>query len=154
MTGSQLIFFNDLHSTGPPRELILPVIFVAVAAVMAFISDGVARTFQHFEPLEAYKLDLIGSVLGIVGFAVLSFMRMPPVAWGLVAAGVLILVSLPKVAPGDAGGAGDRRGAARHRVGRRQHQLVALLQDRVQPERRRRLLGQRQRGAPPGTRCR
>jgi spermidine synthase len=99
VTGSQLIFFNDLHSTGPPRELVLPVIFVAAAALMAFIGDGVATTFKLFEPLEAYKLDLIGSVLGIVGFAVLSFLRMPPIAWGLVAAAVLVLVSLPKVRP-------------------------------------------------------
>jgi spermidine synthase len=99
VTGSQLIFFNDLHSTGPPRELVLPVIFLAVAALMAFIADGVAGTFKRFEPLEAYKLDLIGSVLGIVGFGVLSFLRMPPVAWGVVAAAVLILVSLPKVSP-------------------------------------------------------
>ena len=38
---------------------------------MAFIGQGVARTFVKFEPLEAYKLDLIGSVLGIVGFSAL-----------------------------------------------------------------------------------
>ncbi|HEY2999140.1 MAG TPA: hypothetical protein VGJ43_11245 [Acidimicrobiales bacterium] len=97
VTGSQLIFFNDLRSTGPPRELILPVIFVAVATLMAFITDGVAATFKRFEPLEAYKLDLIGSVLGIASVAVLSFLRMPPVAWGLVAAAVLIAVSLPEL---------------------------------------------------------
>ena len=97
VSGSQLIFFNDLRSTGPPREVVLPVIFVAVATVMAFITDGVATTFKRFEPLEAYKLDLIGSVLRIASVAVLSFLRMPPVAWGIVAAAVLILVSLPKV---------------------------------------------------------
>jgi hypothetical protein len=99
VTGSQLIFFNDLHSTGPPREVVLPVIFVAVATLMAFITDGVATTFKRFEPLEAYKLDLFGSVAGIVAVAVLAFLRMPPLAWGLVASGVLILLSLPKVRP-------------------------------------------------------
>ena len=69
---------------------------MAVATLLAFITDGVATTFKQFEPLEAYKLDLIGSVLGIVGVAVLSFLHMPPVAWGVVAARVLILVSLPR----------------------------------------------------------
>src|SRR3712207_8368396 len=34
--------------------------------------------FAKFEPLEAYRLDLIGSVLGIVGFTVLSFLGAPP----------------------------------------------------------------------------
>jgi Spermine/spermidine synthase domain len=97
VSGSQLIFFNDLRSTGPPREVILPVIFVVVATVMAFITDGVATTFKRFEPLEAYKLDLIGSVLGIASVALLSFLRMPPLAWGIVASAVLIGVSLPKV---------------------------------------------------------
>ncbi len=97
VTGSQLIFFNDLHSTGPPRELMLPAIFLAVAALMAFISDGVATTFKRFEPLEAYKLDLAGSVLGIVGVSVLAFLRQPPVTWGLVAAAVLVLLALPKI---------------------------------------------------------
>ncbi|HET6949510.1 MAG TPA: hypothetical protein VFI47_03985 [Acidimicrobiales bacterium] len=97
VSGSQLIFFNDLRATGPPREVILPVIFVVVATLLAFVADGVARTFKKFEPLEAYKLDLIGSVAGIIGFAVLSFLRMPPVVWGVVAGAVLIAVSLPKV---------------------------------------------------------
>jgi len=99
VTGSQLIFFNDLHSSGPPREVVLPVIFIAVATLMAFITDGVATTFKKFEPLEAYTLDLVGSVSGIVAVAVLAFLRMPPVAWGLVAAAVLVAVSLPKVRP-------------------------------------------------------
>ena len=41
--------------------LTLPFIFVAVAAVMAMIAEGVARTFVEFEPLEAYRLDIAGS---------------------------------------------------------------------------------------------
>ena len=95
--GGQLIFFNEPSISGPPREIVLPVIFVTVAILLMFITDGVAQTFKKFEPLEAYKLDLVGSALGIVGVAVLSFLGMPPVAWGLVAGGILILVSLPKV---------------------------------------------------------
>src|SRR5215471_20779628 len=96
VTGSQLIFFNDLHSTGPPRELVLPVIFLAVAGLMAFVADGVATTFKRFEPLEAYKLDLAGSVLGILAVSALAFLRQPPLAWGLVASVVLLLLALPK----------------------------------------------------------
>ena len=97
VSGGQLIFFNEPTLTGPPREVVLPVIFITVAVLLMFITDGVARTFKRFEPLEAYKLDLIGSTLGIVGVAVLSFLGMPPVVWGVVAGAVLILASLPKV---------------------------------------------------------
>lgn len=95
--GSDLIFFNEPTITGPPREVVLPVIFVTVATLLMFITDGVARTFKTFPPLEAYKLDLIGSVLGILGVTALSFLGLPPVAWGTVAGAVLVLVSLPKV---------------------------------------------------------
>lgn len=97
VSGSQLIFFNEPTITGPPREVVLPVIFVTVAVLMMFITDGVARTFKKFEPLEAYKLDLIGSALGIVGVSVLSFLGLPPVAWGVVAGVVLVALSLPRV---------------------------------------------------------
>jgi SAM-dependent methyltransferase len=95
--GGQLIFFNEPSISGPPRELVLPVIFVTVAILLMFITDGVAQTFKKFEPLEAYKLDLVGSALGIVGVAVLAFLGMPPAVWGVVAGGILILVALPKV---------------------------------------------------------
>jgi SAM-dependent methyltransferase len=95
--GSDLIFFNEPTITGPPREVVLPVIFVTVATLLMFITDGVARTFRTFPPLEAYKLDLVGSVLGILGVTALSFLGLPPVAWGTVAGAVLVLVSLPKV---------------------------------------------------------
>ncbi|HEX5947184.1 MAG TPA: hypothetical protein VFY82_12935 [Acidimicrobiales bacterium] len=97
VSGSQLIFFNEPTISGPPREVILPVIFVTVAILLMFITDGVARTFKELEPLEAYKFDLIGSALGIVGVSVLSFLGMPPVAWGVVAGIVLIAASLPRV---------------------------------------------------------
>src|SRR5690606_38049083 len=97
--GSDLSFFNEPTISGPPREVVLPIIFVTVATLLMFITDGVARTFKRFEPLEAYKLDLIGSVAGIAGVSLLSFLGMPPVAWGVVAGAVLIAVSLPRVSP-------------------------------------------------------
>jgi spermidine synthase len=99
VSGSQLIFFNEPTISGPPREVVLPVVFVTVAVLLMFITDGVAQTFKKLEPLEAYKYDLIGSALGIVGVAVLSFLEMPPVAWGVVAGIVLIVASLPEVKP-------------------------------------------------------
>ena len=57
------------QTTGLPPWLILPVIFVAVAGVMAMIAEGVGRQFVEFEPLEAYRLDIAGSILGIVAFS-------------------------------------------------------------------------------------
>jgi SAM-dependent methyltransferase len=112
-SGSDIIYFGTFTPSGLPTWVTLPVIFLAVAAVMAMIGEGVARQFVEFEPLEAYRLDIGGSLLGIGAFSVLSFLWAPPVAWGAVAAilfGVL-----------DAGDAHSRR------IGWRAVQVVALV---------------------------
>ena len=90
-SGSDVIYFGVLRTSGLPPWLTLPLVFVAVATVMAMIAEGVARTFITFEPLEAYRWDILGSLLGIIGFGALSFVWAPPVAWGIVV-GVLFLI--------------------------------------------------------------
>jgi len=72
-----------------PEWISLTVIFVLSFAVMAAIADGVARTFARFPALEAYRLDILGSILGIAAFSVLSFLRAPPLAWGIGVAAIL-----------------------------------------------------------------
>jgi protein-L-isoaspartate O-methyltransferase len=72
-----------------PKWISMPVIFALSFLSMAAIGGGVARTFARFEPLEAYRLDVAGSILGIVAFSVLSFLDAPPLAWGMIVAGGL-----------------------------------------------------------------
>jgi len=93
-TGAQLIFFGG-QPTGLPMWLTLPIIFLAVAAIMAMIADGVARTFVLFEPLEAYRLDIVGSIIGIATFSALSFLGTPPIVWAFVVGGCFVVLSLP-----------------------------------------------------------
>jgi hypothetical protein len=64
----------------------LPLIFGVVVLILAGIGQAMARTFAQFQPLEAYRLDILGSLAGIVLFSVFSFLDLPPVAWGAVAA--------------------------------------------------------------------
>jgi hypothetical protein len=91
--GNQLLFFTSvLHTTGLPSWVTLPVIFLTVAVVMAMISEGVARTFVTFRPLDAYRLDILGSIAGIAAFSVLSFIDAKPVAWGGVVAVVFAIL--------------------------------------------------------------
>ena len=92
-SGTQLIFFGSLKTTGLPTWLMLPVIFLAVAAVMAMIGEGVARTFVRFKPLDAYRLDILGSVVGIAAFSALSFFNSKPLAWGIITAVALLVLS-------------------------------------------------------------
>lgn len=70
----------------------LPVTFVLVAVVMAGFGQGVARSFARFRSLDAYRYDIVGSIAGIVAFALMSLIGVPPVAWGAVVAGGLLLL--------------------------------------------------------------
>ncbi len=79
-----------------PVWVSLPLIFGGAAVVMALIAEGVARTFRTFEALQAYRLDVLGSIAGIVGFSLLAFLGMRPVAWILLACiGFLFVLDRP-----------------------------------------------------------
>lgn len=95
IAGGSLIFFG-LDTSGPPRFVLLPIVFIAVAAVMMCIGDGVARSFERLANLDAYQLDLVGSLLGSVGFALLAFVQADPIAWGSVAAVGLVVALRPR----------------------------------------------------------
>ena len=93
-SGTELIFFGALGSqSGLPPWLTLPVLFLGVAGVMTLIGQGVARTFRQFPPLDAYRLDILGSLAGIIAFSALSFLGAPPFAWGVVVAVTLVLLA-------------------------------------------------------------
>jgi SAM-dependent methyltransferase len=92
-SGSDLIFFTSLKTTGPAPWVILPLVFVGVAVVMAGPGELVGRCFTQLPRLDAYRLDLIGSLAGIAAFTLLSLLRAPSVGWGAVVA-VLVCVLL------------------------------------------------------------
>jgi hypothetical protein len=75
-----------------PEWLSVSLVFLLVAATLAGIGQEVARSFKRFSPLEAYRIDILGSLLGITAFSVLSFLWLPPIAWGATAC--LALVAL------------------------------------------------------------
>ncbi|KRF26794.1 hypothetical protein ASG95_09665 [Phycicoccus sp. Soil803] len=75
-----------------PRWLSLTVIFVLTVGTLMALAQEVARTFARFEPLEAYRLDVMGSLTGIACFAALSFLRLPPLGWGLVGVACFVVL--------------------------------------------------------------
>jgi hypothetical protein len=88
--------FVGLPGHGPlPQWISLPVIFVLSALVMAGFGQALARSFAQFRPLDAYRFDIAGSVAGIVLFSALSFVGLPPIAWGSVLAiGFIVLLGV------------------------------------------------------------
>ena len=95
---ADVLYFTSVSPDGPPPWLALPLIFLAVAAVMAGPGEIVGRCFRQLPSLEAYRLDLVGSLAGIAAFTVLSFLRAPSVVWGAlvaVAYGLLLRRGMP-----------------------------------------------------------
>ncbi len=80
-SGGQLIFFTSLSTSGPPIWLTLPAVFASVAAVLAGPGEIVGACFRNLPRLAAYRLDLIGSLIGITTFTGLAFLDAPPLVW-------------------------------------------------------------------------
>ncbi len=91
-TGNDVIYFTSLQASGPPAWLVLPLVFVAVALVVAGPAEIVGRCFADLTPLTAYRWDLVGSLVGISAFTVLSFVWAPPVVWGVLVATAFVLL--------------------------------------------------------------
>jgi Spermine/spermidine synthase domain len=79
-----------------PRWVELAGVFLLVVAVMAALGHGVARVFVLLAPLEAYRLDILGSIAGIVVFSLLSFLELPPIGWGAIASLLLLALVGPR----------------------------------------------------------
>lgn len=95
--GDDLIYFTSLETSGPPTWLALPIIFILVAVTLAGPAEAVGRCFGQLPPLIAYRWDLVGSIIGISAFTLLSFLHAPSVVWGIIAGiALLALVAAPR----------------------------------------------------------
>ncbi|MEJ7628924.1 MAG: spermidine synthase [Nocardioidaceae bacterium] len=89
---SSIIFFTSLSTSGPPIWVTLPVIFLAVAAIMAGPGELAGDCFTGLPRLDAYRYDLLGSLVGVVAFTVCSFTGAPPLVWFVVVGGLFVVL--------------------------------------------------------------
>jgi hypothetical protein len=80
----RVIYFTGVEPSGPPTWVILPIVFITVAACVMGPAQLVGRSFRELPALGAYRLDLLGSLAGIGAFTAFAFLGMPPLVWGLV----------------------------------------------------------------------
>ncbi len=92
---SDLIFFTAVNTSGPPPVIVLPVIFTLVAVILAGIGMLVAEPFFDLPRLDAYRYDLIGSLIGIAAFTLLSFLGAAPIVWGVIVVVLVVALLLP-----------------------------------------------------------
>jgi hypothetical protein len=92
-SNNEILYFGKFARSGFPIWITLPIIFIATAIIMAMLAEDVARTFSQFEPLLAYRLNLLGSIAGVLAFSLLSFFDASPIFWGIIIASLLLWLS-------------------------------------------------------------
>jgi hypothetical protein len=88
-SSSDLIFFTEVRPTGLPTWVSLPLVFIVIAITMTMLGEITGRAFREFTALNAYRWDIIGSILGTLAFTLVSFLRAPSWVWPLVTLVVL-----------------------------------------------------------------
>jgi hypothetical protein len=79
---SNEIFFGLAESHAADINfLVLPLVFVLVAAVMCALALPLGSLLRSMPPLRAYALDIVGSIGGIVLFTGLSVLSSQPPVW-------------------------------------------------------------------------
>jgi spermidine synthase len=71
--------------------MLLPLLFVSVALLFLTIAQRMGRELTRRPPLQAYTINLLGSITGVATFALLSWLELPPVVWF----GVAFAAALP-----------------------------------------------------------
>ena len=61
--------------------LLLPVLFVIVAALFVALAQRMATEMAALPPLRAYTINLAGSLAGVADFAVISWLELSPTIW-------------------------------------------------------------------------
>jgi spermidine synthase len=79
--------------------LLLPAIFLIVVALFMALAQRMAQEMAARPPLAAYSANIVGSLCGVMAFAALSWLQLPPTAWW----GLAACVSLPLLATGAPG---------------------------------------------------
>ena len=83
-SSSELIFFTEVEPTGLPTWVSLPLVFIVIAVTMTMLGEITGRAFREFTALNAYRWDIIGSILGTLAFTLVSFLRAPSWVWPIV----------------------------------------------------------------------
>ena len=99
-SSTELIFFTEVKPTGLPTWVSLPLVFLVVAITMTGFGEITGRAFTQFTALNAYRWDIIGSIIGTLLFTFVAFMRSPSWVWPLITLVALIALyglSLPWV---------------------------------------------------------
>lgn len=79
--------------------MLLPLLFVIVAALFATLAQRMGREMAQLPPLKAYTINLAGSLAGVAALGVISWLELSPVVWfGVAFVAAVPLLLTPEVA--------------------------------------------------------
>jgi hypothetical protein len=84
--------------------LLLPLLFISVAALFVTVAQRMGRELAARPPLRAYTINLLGSLAGVAAFALVSWLELPPAVWFAIAFGAalpFVLERRPLIAMGN-----------------------------------------------------
>lgn len=61
--------------------MLLPLMFVIVAALFATLAQRMGREMAALPPLRGYTINILGSLAGVASFAVMSWLELSPTVW-------------------------------------------------------------------------
>lgn len=95
VSGDTEIFFGIAESTSADVNfVVLPATIALVTVLLASLALPLGPLLRSMPPLRAYAVDIAGSMLGIAGFAFLSFVGSSPTTWFAVVGVLLLLLAL------------------------------------------------------------
>lgn len=77
----EIHFHSSFQGLVIPEMLFVPIIFFLTASIFVLLSQRLGRLLSTLPPLAAYTWDILGSILGISVFTLLSYLRTNPVVW-------------------------------------------------------------------------
>ncbi|HEX8551993.1 MAG TPA: hypothetical protein VF681_10625 [Abditibacteriaceae bacterium] len=84
----QQIYFGTEYRANDPSQVVIPieliagVFFILIAAVFIGLGQEMGRAFNRIpDRLQAYSIDIAGSLSGIVLFGLCSYFQTPPLVW-------------------------------------------------------------------------
>jgi SAM-dependent methyltransferase len=89
------VFFGLHENTSADTNyIVLPLVFTLVTALMAALALPLGPLLKSLPPLQAYAFDICGSMAGIAGFALMSWLWTPPLVWFAIVGVLLLLMGL------------------------------------------------------------
>lgn len=94
---TEVLYFGAYETmSGAENFLVLPLMFALVAITITPLGRSLGGLLTGLPPLEAYAVDILGSLAGIAAFFVMSYFSLQPVIWFLVVIALYLLLSPPK----------------------------------------------------------